>query len=140
MRSPSSSARSPKTGVSPTNSPTTSTTPKINGSCSPTPTTLAPGSRRTPASARSRSALSRRRGSGHDDHHRHHPTRCDQPELLKVLADGDAVKLRDLRALIDALVSGESPNGAGGGDLGAAAFTLSKEGELRWQPMGRGWR
>jgi predicted RNA-binding Zn ribbon-like protein len=57
-----------------------------------------------------------------------------------VLADGDAVKLRDLRALIDALVSGESPSGAGGGDLGAAAFTLSKEGELRWQPMGRGWR
>ena len=56
-----------------------------------------------------------------------------------VLADGDAVKLRDLRALIDALVSGESPNGAGGGDLGAAAFTLSKEGELRWQPTGRGW-
>jgi predicted RNA-binding Zn ribbon-like protein len=57
-----------------------------------------------------------------------------------VLADGDVVKLRDLRALIDALVSGESPNGAGGGDLGAAAFTLSKEGELRWQPTGRGWR
>ena len=57
-----------------------------------------------------------------------------------VLADGDAVKLRDLRALIDALVSGESPNGAGGSDLGSAAFTLSKEGELRWQPTGRGWR
>ena len=57
-----------------------------------------------------------------------------------VLADGDAVKLRDLRALIDALVSGESPNGAGGSDLGAAAFTLSKEGELRWQPTGRAWR
>lgn len=32
-----------------------------------------------------------------------------------VLADGDAVKLRDLRALIDALVSGESPNGAARG-------------------------
>ena len=57
-----------------------------------------------------------------------------------VLADDDAVKLRDLRALIDALVSGESPHEAGGGDLGAAAFTLSKEGELRWQPTGRGWR
>jgi predicted RNA-binding Zn ribbon-like protein len=57
-----------------------------------------------------------------------------------VLADGDAVKLRDLRAIIDALVSGESPNGAWGGDLGAAAFTVSTEGELRWQPTGRGWR
>jgi Asp-tRNA(Asn)/Glu-tRNA(Gln) amidotransferase A subunit family amidase len=35
--------------------------------------------RKTPASARSHSALSPRRGSGHDHHHRHHRTRCDHP-------------------------------------------------------------
>jgi predicted RNA-binding Zn ribbon-like protein len=57
-----------------------------------------------------------------------------------VVADGDAAKLRDLRALVRALVSEESPDGAAGGDLGAAAFTLSREGKLRWQPTGRGWR
>jgi predicted RNA-binding Zn ribbon-like protein len=57
-----------------------------------------------------------------------------------VLADGDAAKLRDLRGLIDALVSGQARYGAAVSDLGAAAFTLSDEGELRWQPTGRGWR
>jgi predicted RNA-binding Zn ribbon-like protein len=65
---------------------------------------------------------------------------CDIDVQPPTLTDGDAAKLRDLRAVIDALVSGESPDPAQGGDLGAAAFAVSKDGQLRWQPTGRGWR
>jgi predicted RNA-binding Zn ribbon-like protein len=57
-----------------------------------------------------------------------------------VLADGDDAKLRELRARVGAFVSGESVGAAVCGDLGAAAFALSIEGELHWQPTGNGWR
>jgi hypothetical protein len=57
-----------------------------------------------------------------------------------VLTDDDVAKLRDLRALVRGLVSGEGPYGAAGCDLGSTGFALSTEAELRWQPTGQGWR
>ena len=64
----------------------------------------------------------------------------DIAALPPVLADGDAVMLRDLRALIDALVSDESPNGAGDGDLGAASSSRRNTVPVPPHPGGVRWR
>ncbi|GBG38706.1 peptide chain release factor 2 [Mycobacterium montefiorense] len=54
-----------------------------------------------------------------------------------VLADGDDAQLR---ARVRALVSGICTAAAACGDLGAANFMLSIDGDLHWQPAGDGWR
>lgn len=59
--------------------------------------------------------------------------------LRPELADGDDARLRDLRARVGALVRGHGVIATECFDFGIAAFAVSSDGELRWQPMGYGW-
>jgi predicted RNA-binding Zn ribbon-like protein len=51
----------------------------------------------------------------------------------------DVAELRRLRQIVGALVSGEVLGDATT-ELGAGGLTLSRNGELHWQPMESGWR
>jgi predicted RNA-binding Zn ribbon-like protein len=56
-----------------------------------------------------------------------------------VLTINDVAKLRDLRGVLHDLLTGGPPS-APVPLSGAASFALSDDGEVRWEPTGKGWR
>jgi predicted RNA-binding Zn ribbon-like protein len=58
---------------------------------------------------------------------------------VPALNSRDVAELRKLRRIVGALLSRESYHAAAT-DLGAAGLTLSRDGQLHWQPTESGWR
>lgn len=96
----------------------------LNTRAEPTHDLLADAERAQEWSTRAAHAWARERG-----------VQVQRPEL----AEGDEARLRDLRARVGALISGQGVAAADCFDFGVATFAISVEGELRWQPIGHGW-
>jgi predicted RNA-binding Zn ribbon-like protein len=56
------------------------------------------------------------------------------------LTERDADRLRELRDMLDRLITGIPPLPARHDNLGAAAFARDADGMIRWEPIGFGWR